>query len=50
MSNPKQIPAGTRFGRLTTISHVYLKADTNGPWSHVQYWLYGSGSIRSRWP
>ena len=34
MSSPKQIPAGTRFGRLTTIGEVYLKADTSGPWSH----------------
>ena len=34
MSNPKQIPAGTRFGRLTTISEVYLKAHTSRPWSH----------------
>lgn len=34
MSNPKQIPVGTRFGRLTTISEVCLKADTSRPWSH----------------
>lgn len=34
MSSPRQIPAGTRFGRLTTIGEVRLKADTNGPWRH----------------
>lgn len=34
MSNPRQIPVGTRFGRLTTTGEVNLKADTSGPWSH----------------
>jgi len=34
VSSPKQIPIGTRSGRLTTISEVRLKAGTNGPWSH----------------
>ena len=34
MSNPKQILVGTRFGRLTTINEVYLKAHTSRPWNH----------------
>jgi hypothetical protein len=32
--SPKQIPVGTRFGRLTTSSEVYLKPHTSRPWSH----------------